>query len=266
MANQRFRTRYPGTCVECGSPVESGSWSYWERGRRGLTCCACAESSGAERGAARRDDALPYRELRRTPDGPNLVAVHERPAPGAYASSTSTDAAIDRILDELAADGVRMLHGLRIPKLRVSIDHIAVAPSGVYVIDTKSDEGSIAWVRRRFSRKHELYVGIHNRTAWLSGLRKPVDAVRAALDGAPVPLHPTIATVRVQWPPLHESFAVDDVTVLSWPVLRKRLGRPGPLQPETTEQIARILLRSLPPALDRPRDLGRSAGAAATSV
>ena len=243
MANQRFRTPYPGTCVRCGSPVEQGAWSYWERERLGISCCSCVESldtapNGPERAAARRDYELrDYGPLN-----------HERAEPLSVPPAVSGDAAVSRILDELAAEGVQVLHGRRIPKLRATIDHIAVAPTGVYVIATKSAEGSIAVLRRSFSRKHDLYVGKENRTAWVTALAKPVDAVRGALDGDPIPVLPTVATVRVQWPLVQRSFTIDGVTVVSWPTLRKRLGKPGPLQPETIERLAQTLQVAFPEA------------------
>ena len=72
--------------------------------------------------------------------------------------------------------------------------------------------------------------------------------MRRALDGDPIPLLPTVATVRVQWPLVQRSFTIDGVTVVSWPTLRKRLGKPGPLQPETIERLAHTLDIALPAA------------------
>ncbi len=174
----------------------------------------------------------------------------------------SSDAAVHRILDEVAAAGVQVLHGRRLPKLRATIDHIAVAPTGVYVIATRSAEGSIAVLRRSFSRKYDLYVGKENRTAWVSALAKPVDAVRRALEGDPIPVLPTVATVRVQWPLVQRSFTIDGVTVVSWPTLRKRLeqARTAPTGDHRTPRPHAALctppgVKVLPPA-----------GAAATSV
>ena len=40
-------------------------------------------------------------------------------------------------LNELASDSLRVLHDRRIPGSKANIDHIAVAPTGVYVIDAK---------------------------------------------------------------------------------------------------------------------------------
>ncbi|HEV8116278.1 MAG TPA: nuclease-related domain-containing protein [Acidimicrobiales bacterium] len=42
-----------------------------------------------------------------------------------------------------SCEGVHVLHDRLMPHSRANIDHIAVAPSGVYVIDAKRYEGNV---------------------------------------------------------------------------------------------------------------------------
>ena len=44
-------------------------------------------------------------------------------------------------LNEFATDTLRVLHDRRIPGSRANIDHLAVTPTGVYVIDAKKYRG-----------------------------------------------------------------------------------------------------------------------------
>lgn len=44
-------------------------------------------------------------------------------------------------LNELGSDRIRVLHDRRIPGTRANIDHLAVTPTGVYVIDAKKYAG-----------------------------------------------------------------------------------------------------------------------------
>jgi len=44
-------------------------------------------------------------------------------------------------LDRLAGEGLYFLHDRRIPPTRANIDHIVIAPTGVYVIDAKNYAG-----------------------------------------------------------------------------------------------------------------------------
>ena len=88
-----------------------------------------------------------------------------------------------------AADrGVLALHDRRIPGSRANIDHIAVGPAGVYVIDAKRYENAQIRVRRvggLFSpRRDELLVRGRVRNNLVAGVEKQVAVVRAALDAA----------------------------------------------------------------------------------
>ena len=226
--------------------MEQGAWSYWERERLGISCCPCVESvdtaaTGAEPAASAAQRDYELRDYR-------VRGYEARPQRVATPPALSSDAAVDRILDEVAAEGVLVLHGRRVPNLRATIDHVAVAPTGVYVIATRSAEGSIAVLRRSFSRKHDLYVGKKRCTAWVSALATPFDAVHRALAGESIPMWPTVATVHVEWPSVPWSFTIEGVTVVSWPTLRKQLGKPGRLQPETIERLAQTLHVALPAA------------------
>src|SRR6266571_1114104 len=76
-----------------------------------------------------------------------------------------------------------VLHDRRIPGSRANIDHIVVAPWGVFVIDAKNYKGRVEKRDRGgfFSTDHRLYVGGRDKTALVAGVTKQVEAVRAAL-------------------------------------------------------------------------------------
>ena len=84
-------------------------------------------------------------------------------------------------------DRVIALHDRLIPgtRTRVNIDHIFVAPTGVWVVDTKAYKGKV--VRREIGplwrRDNELYIRGRNRTSLAKGLDRQADAVIAALRG-----------------------------------------------------------------------------------
>ena len=88
---------------------------------------------------------------------------------------------------QAAADrGVLALHDRRIPGSRANIDHIAVGPAGVYVIDAKRYANAQIRVRRvggLFTRRRdELLVRGRVRNNLVAGVEKQVAVVRAALD------------------------------------------------------------------------------------
>jgi len=77
-------------------------------------------------------DALPYglRKLARTvfPEPQHIRA---------WQSGERGEIAVARVLDSLTAHSIPALHDRRIPHMRSNIDHIAIGPAGVYVIDAK---------------------------------------------------------------------------------------------------------------------------------
>jgi hypothetical protein len=95
-------------------------------------------------------------------------------------------------LDNLAGRGVIMLHDRRRPGTTANIDHLAVAPTGVWVIDAKRYAGQVSKkdVGGWFSSDVRLFVGRRDCTKLVTGMAKQVDAVRTALgaEWADVPV------------------------------------------------------------------------------
>lgn len=93
---------------------------------------------------------------------------------------------LGRRLDFLVGDGVLVLHDRRVPGTRANIDHIAVGPAGVFVLDAKRYKGrrpdrqvSGGMFRPRVER---LVVGGRDRTNLRDGIGRQVDQVRTALS------------------------------------------------------------------------------------
>jgi hypothetical protein len=154
-------------------------------------------------------------------------------------------------LDRLTAKGIVVIHDRRIPGSRANIDHIVVAPSGVYVIDTKKWSGRVEPRRlgSTFNRGPvQLFADGRNRTASAAAMDLQVAAVGQVLyrTGQPgVPVLAALAITSAQWGWLARPFAVGDVWV-GWPKeLDRRLSRPGPLTPDQIHWLGRELAEGL---------------------
>lgn len=154
--------------------------------------------------------------------------------------------------DRLAEQGVAALHDRRRPGTTANIDHIAVTPAGVWVIDAKRYKGQVAkkdvggWLRKDV----RLYVGRRDCSKLVEGMAKQVEAVRRALgDGwADVPVRPMLCFVDAEWQWFGGPFELGGVLV-TWPrAARERLVQPGPYPPETVARIAAQLDHRLRPA------------------
>lgn len=82
-----------------------------------------------------------------------------------------------------------VLHDRQLPRSRANIDHIAVAPSGVWVIDAKRYKGKIE-VRKPWFRDAKLVIAGCNKSKLVDGLARQAEYVQSALDsvapGVPV--------------------------------------------------------------------------------
>jgi hypothetical protein len=151
-----------------------------------------------------------------------------------------------------ACAGVISLHDRRVPGTKGNIDHLAVGPAGVFIVDAKRYAGK---VERRdvgsFVRPDErLYVGGRDRTKVIKGMGWQLEAVRTALDTnghADVELKGVLCFVDSEWPllfakPIH----LYGVTIL-WPKALQELVCSGAqLSAEGIDRMARFLAEAFP--------------------
>jgi hypothetical protein len=158
-------------------------------------------------------------------------------------------------IERQVGDRVIALHDRLIPGTRhKNIDHIYVAPTGVWVVDAKAYKGKV--VKRDvgpFRREeNQVYVGGRNRSDRAKAVKSQVDAVLAALrpdpDAKGIEVHAALCFVESEWGLLDFPFRVESVWVLYPGALAKRLKKSGPLPRERMEHIARRLDLSLPRA------------------
>ena len=158
---------------------------------------------------------------------------------------------------------VLALHDRRMPRSRANIDHLAIAPSGVYVIDAKRYKGKIE-VRKPLFGEERLLIAGRDKAKLVEGLKRQVDAVRTALDsaGSQVPVHGCFCFVNPKGQsggsaiPLLRTLSIDGIPLYYPRRLAKRLNRAGASAP-----TRRLRWRRRSPAcFQRPEPLSRSGG------
>lgn len=94
-----------------------------------------------------------------------------------------------------------VLHDRRIPRSRANIDHIAIAPSGIWVIDTKRYTGKVA-VHAPLFGKAKLTISGRDQTKLIDGLAKQVALVTEALSEIDpgIPVHGALCIVDADLP------------------------------------------------------------------
>src|SRR4051794_39107881 len=108
--------------------------------------------SSARREAERRQQNRERRVRQRHPKlGGLILALQDTPQhERSWTIGGDAERSVAESLAKRCRDDVLILHDRRIPGSRANIDHIAVAPSGVWVIDTKHYKGKIAVHRPLF--------------------------------------------------------------------------------------------------------------------
>lgn len=258
-----WRVKYDGVCSRCGVALRAGELAVYDRPTRTIHCVTCPTSADREpeaidagvagrsarhehdRRAAKRETVVKERWGNRI--GGVVLALTEEP------QSTRAWAAGARGEEKLATalDGFSVLHDRRAPRTRGNIDHIVIAPAGVFVVDAKKYEGRIeirnhGWFLRPDER---LHVGRRDCSALADNMGWQVAAIEGALQEGGVeplpPITPVLCFVDGDWPLISPPDMFRGVRLEGTRSLRKRLAG-DVLDEAAIARLTRILAAALP--------------------
>jgi hypothetical protein len=265
-AEKRMRLRYAGTCRVCHTALPAKTSAIYERETKTVRCLTHEQhvpeattnfdigtaGSSARREFERRKAAREERIRTKHPTlGGLILALSAEPqSTTAWDTGALGEERLGNRLNAAESETCRVLHDRRMPGSRANIDHLAVAPTGVYVIDAKRYNGRPqlraegGFVRPRVER---LIVGRRDCTKLVDGVLKQVETVRTIL-GDQIPVHGALCFVDADWPLIGGTFVTRDVQVL-WPKrLLSTLTSGGPLDVDAVRQLHRELADALQPA------------------
>ena len=149
-------------------------------------------------------------------------------------------------LDELAASGYVVLHDRLIPGTRANVDHVAIGPGGVFVIETKNLRGKLTILGEK------LFVGERTRTGIVNQTYREAIAVQISLAERLNELRATVRPILC----IHRTAQllldneVQGVRVVSGSQLVRFVRRqPALLDAEVVQELAALADRRLQPAL-----------------
>jgi hypothetical protein len=241
-------TRNAATCSSCGATVEKRArgWTNPEEstGKR-VRCLVC---------------------------GPGDSAVHVDPVAGSSALRLDARRRGDNYLK--GAQGEYLMGGYLanelVPSARVltdrlvpgdsdaNIDHVVVASSGVWIIDSKKWAGEIRYRSPRFpSTDPRRYLSIdgEDRTSNIAKILRLVIPVAQVIGDRSVNVRPVIAFIEAVWgvpESLHFKrgkgpYEHDGVFLSGGHSIIRKINEPGPLSLESIEALYRKLDRAMPP-------------------
>ncbi len=246
---KQMRLRYAGACRLCGASLPARTEAIFESETKTVLCLDCATAatkpvspdleppnddslsteSGVPGSSARREyerrkanDEKKLREKWGRFGGLAVALSDERQHTKSWDRGAIGEERLGARLNALAADDLAVLHDRRIPGSKANIDHIAITPGGIWVIDAKlykgrpelKIEGGI--LRPRIEK---LLVGRRDCTKLVDGVLKQVDVVRDIVGD--VPVVGALCFIEADWPLIGGAFSTRGVHVL-WP---KRLAK-----------------------------------------
>lgn len=283
---RRMKLRYAGTCRVCSTAVPARAEAAYFAADKQIECLSCFEAetdtvtpvaeatrkpadveslapaesgvAGAsarreyERRAAKREQRIREKHPR---IGGFLLAVSDDPqSTKAWQTGAGGEQKLAARLDTLTDQGVLVLHDRRIPRSTANIDHIAVTPSGVWVIDAKRYKGR---PQLRIEggilrpRVEKLLVGTRDQTKLVGGVLKQIGLVQEALHRGgfdDTSVGGMLCFVEADWPLIGGAFRIDGIEVL-WPKKAAEiLATPGPMSADRVIEIQRHLAAAFPMA------------------
>jgi hypothetical protein len=199
-SRKRLRLRRPDTCVACGSALPAGTLATWDAAARTVTCDACAPAaatavdhprpqgpgaSAASEGTRRHDARIARSRDRFGTLGAVAARLqspqHEKAWTHGAKGEQKNATRLEKLLD---GTGVILLHDRRLPGSRANIDHLAIGPGGITVIDSKNYDGKVRVERRGgvlSKRTTHLMIDGRDRTKLVDGVKRQIDEVKKVI-------------------------------------------------------------------------------------
>ncbi len=268
-ALRRIPLRYAGVCVLCGAALAKGAEALHDPVTRTVRCLACPTPGvvqteqpvdhGTAGGSARRESLR--LEARREAKVKNrfgarlggvILALADEPqTTRAWARGAVGEERLAAALADLP--GIRVLHDRRVLGTPGNLDHLVVAPAGVFVVDAKHYEGMIR-IRDKgglFRTDLRLYVGRWDCSRLAENMGWQVAAVEGVLRSAELevipPITPVLCFVDGEWPLFRPPESYRGVRLESERSIRELVAREQVLDGAAVDRLARILATAFPP-------------------
>jgi len=169
----------------------------------------------------------------------------------AWATGSEGEKRLAAYLLRAVGDRAVLLNDRKVPMTRGNIDHVAIAASGIWIIDAKNYKGLVEHrdVGGWFKTDYRLYVGRRDRTKLVDGLSWQIESVRTALGDTDVPINAALCFVEAEWRLFAKPFQHGGIWVTWGRKLAEMIAAPGALTAHEVVDIGERLAKALPPAV-----------------
>ncbi len=269
-----IRLRFPASCSKCGVSIPPRTRAHWDTETRSAICLGCMDrcgspgpskkaaeigstqlflpsdntvSRGVAGGSAQREFERRHQKRLSIIDarfgrwsGIVKSLFDDPQSTKAWADGASGERILAEYLSSRLEGSVVILNDRKVPGTRGNIDHIAVASSGVWVIDTKRYRGDLKKVNRGgpFRTDYGIFINGRDRTKLIADLDWQSGAVRKALSDFSVPVHSVLCFIGVEWGLFLKPFQLDGVWVTYRKSLAEMISEEGPIKKEEITRVA----------------------------
>lgn len=275
-----MKLRYAGCCRDCGTRLSPGDRAFYVSAEKAVVCLACEAEAVVD--PARPAATISAPEPISSEPGASALRQYEkkRQAREEYATAAfgqlgklaakvlpepqaqknwKTGAqgereAAARLAKLLEHTNVLLLHDRRIPGSDANIDHIAIGPGGITVIDTKKWHGKARVRKSGFGKRarEQFVVDGQNRPKPIEGVIKQMAVVESAMRAIRPPMEIELRGAIYWWNydglPLFGEVRVNGIPVYAGKKVAKLANRPGDLDEMRIRFVYQQLAQALPAA------------------
>jgi hypothetical protein len=284
MAARVISLRYDGTCVSCTTKVSAKTLAWWDSSTKHVTCVECRPAHTADApilehaiaGTSAGTTVQPTAPRPLPPPSPIVTgtagisaakqyerraAREQRTASGrsaapsrstsAWAKGADGEERLGRQLSDNLSDVGHVLHDRKVPKTKGNIDHLVIAPSGIWIVDAKNYTGKVErrHVGGLFTGEDRLYVNGRNQTKLVEGLDWQRDAVHTVIEPigfGTVPIHRALCFTNSSWGMRFRAIKINGAIVTWAKDLINQIREPGQVGPELVALLTHELSSKLP--------------------
>lgn len=243
--------RYGGICSSCGVTIAKREIGWHEPTLKKVRCASCGL------GLVENQENSPEILTRDTDPVGGSSALKEARARHDHNNTKGAagEYLMDIALHKHVDGGAIILTDRKVPGGESNIDHVVVAPSGVWIIDSKNWRGKIEYrASTKMGMDSRLYVGGKDRTYAVEKIFNLVIPVAQIIGDKSVPISQALAFIEGDWGSTSTTRLLTNRPYrhlgvwISWPkAIWKKINESGPLEKDALQRLGALLNEQLPP-------------------
>jgi hypothetical protein len=242
---------FGGRCSSCGAVIARREIGWHEPALRKARCASCGPGSEETQEVVLQSQAHEVDPVGGSAALREARARHDHN----FTKGAAGEYLMDISLQKHVNEGAVILTDRSVPGTDANIDHVVVAPSGVWIIDSKNWRGRIEYrATTSMGMDTRLYVGGKDRTSAVENIFNLVIPVAQVIGDKSVPIRQALVFIEGDWSKVPAARMLTSRpyqhlgVLISWPkALWKKINEPGPLDEDTIQRLGALLDKTLRP-------------------